>query len=234
MPAGGRADAARGGAVQWGVVELSRIDRSASPPRVEVPRSYNMAVDLLHRHVAEGRGERIAVIDDDGRHTYRDVAVQATRSAASLRDLGVEPEQRVALCMLDGVDFVAAFLGAIFLGAVPVPLNTLLTTQDYAYMLRDSRARVVIASDAVMGKIQPAVPPGVEVAVAASPLGGYKGSRVAWRSLLDATKRVPAAAQTTPDDVAFWLYSSGSTGQPKAAMHLHGSAIHTAGRLVTG
>jgi benzoate-CoA ligase family protein len=210
------------------VVDLSRIDRSVSPPKVELPRSYNMAVDLLHRHEREGRGDRVALIDDEGRYTYKDLAERATRSAGAFRDLGVEPEQRVALCMLDGVDLVAAFFGAIYLGAVPVPLNTNLTTQDYAYLLRDSRARAVIASDAVMTKVQPAVPSGVEVAVAPTSLGGYRGSRVGWRSLLEATKRLPSLASTTPDDVAFWLYSSGSTGQPKGAMHLHGSAIHTA------
>src|SRR5689334_16383086 len=125
-----------------------------------------MAVDLLHRHVMEGRGDRVAVIDDEGKHTYREVADRAARSAAAFRDLGVEPEQRVALCMVDSVDFVAAFLGAIMFGVVPVPMNTLLTTQDYTYLMRDSRARVVVASDAVMGRVQPAVPAGVEVAVA--------------------------------------------------------------------
>ena len=210
------------------MVELSKIDRSETPPRIEVPRAYNMAVDLLHRHVMEGRGDRVAVIDDEGRHTYREVADRAARSAAAFRDLGVEPEQRVALCMVDSVDFVAAFLGAIMFGVVPVPMNTLLTTQDYTYLMRDSRARVVVASDAVMGRVQPAVPAGVEVAVAASPLGGYKGSRVPWRSLIDASRRLPPPAATSPDDVAFWLYSSGSTGKPKGAVHLHGSAIHTA------
>ena len=210
------------------MVDLSRIDRSASPPRVELPRSYNLAVDLLHRHEREGRGDRVAVIDDEGRYTYKELTERATRSAGALRDLGVEPEQRVALCMLDGVDFVAAFFGAIYLGAVPVPLNTLLTTQDYAYLLRDSRARAVIVSDAVMSRMQPAIPSGVEVAVATTPLGGYRGSRVGWRALVEATKRLPSLAATTSDDVGFWLYSSGSTGQPKAAMHLHGSAIHAA------
>jgi benzoate-CoA ligase family protein len=210
------------------VVELSRIDRSQSPPRIELPRAYNMAVDLLHRHVLEGRGDRVAVIDDDGRHTYGQVAERAARSAGALRDLGIEPEQRVALCMADTADFVSAFLGAVAYGAVPVPLSTQLTTQDYAYLLRDSRARMVIASDAVMARLQPAIPPGVEVAVAATLLGGYKGSRVPWRALVDASRPFAVPATTTPDDVAFWLYSSGSTGKPKGAMHLHGSAIHTA------
>jgi benzoate-CoA ligase family protein len=210
------------------VVGFSRIDGSEAPPRVELPRAYNMAADLLQRHIAEGRGERTAIIDDDGRHTYRQIAERAAKVAGALRDLGIEPEQRVALCMVDTADFVATFLGAIMLGAVPVPLNTLLTTEDYAYLLRDSRARAVIASDALAGKVVPAMPPGIELAIAASPLGGYSGSRPPWRALVDASVPFPTPAQTTPDDVGFWLYSSGSTGKPKGAMHLHGSPIYTA------
>jgi benzoate-CoA ligase len=120
------------------MTELSRIRAGVAPPHVELPRSYNAAVDLLDRHVLEGRGDRIAVIDDDGHYTYRDLAARADRAAGALRDLGVQPEQRVALVLLDGIDFPAAFLGAIKLGAVPVPLNTMLTPEDYTYMLRDS------------------------------------------------------------------------------------------------
>jgi benzoate-CoA ligase len=207
---------------------FSRIDLSCSPPRVELPRAYNAAVDLLDRHVAEGRGDRIAVIDDDGRCTYGQLAERVARAAGALRDLGIVPEQRVALCMLDTVDFPAAFLGAIALGAVPVPLNTLLATDDYAYLLRDSRARAVIASDALLGKLAPVLPPGIAVAVAPTPLGGDAGAHPSWRALVEAAAPLPAPAVTTPDDVAFWLYSSGSTGKPKGAMHLHGSPIHTA------
>ena len=171
------------------VVGFSRIDGSESPPRVELPRAYNLAADLLQRHVIEGRGDRIAIIDDDGPHTYRELAERAARSAGALRDLGIEPEQRVALCMLDTADFVTAFLGAILLGAVPVPLNTLLTTEDYAYLIRDSRARAVIASDALVGKVVPALPPGIELAVAPTALGGYAGSRLPWRTLVDRRSR---------------------------------------------
>ena len=121
--------------------EPSRIDLQYSPPRVELPRDYNAAYDLLQRHVVEGRGDRIAVIDDGGRYTYREVADRALRAAGALAGLGVAPEQRVAMVMLDSVDFVATFLGAIALGAVPVPLNTLLTADDYRYLVRDKIGR---------------------------------------------------------------------------------------------
>ena len=202
------------------MVELSTIDDRESPPRVALPRAYNAAVDLLDRHVLEGRGDRLAVIDDDGRYTYRELAARVDRAATALAELGVQPEQRVALCLLDSVDFPAAFLGAIKLGAVPVPMNTLLTPSDYAYMLTDMRARAVIASPSLVDKLGPAIAacPGIALAVT----GG------SWRERLDRDAPIARAAETTSDDVAFWLYSSGSTGKAKGAMHLHGSLIWTA------
>ena len=107
---------------------------------MDFPRPYNAAADLVHRHVAEGHGDRLAVIDDDGRTTYAELAARVDRAAGALRDLGVQPEQRVALVMQDSVDFVATFLGAIALGAVPIPLNTLLPAGDYVHVLRGARA----------------------------------------------------------------------------------------------
>ncbi len=212
----------------------SRIDLGSSPPGIELPRDYNMAADLLERHVEQGRGERTAVIDADGRHSYRWLAERARRAATVFAGFGVEPEQRVALCMLDTVEFPAAFLGAVALGAVPIPLNTLLTTTDYRYMLRDSRVRALVVSDALLPKLEPLLSelPALEaVAVASSPLGGdgQSGKHPSWPALLDGAPPLARYADTTPDDIAFWLYSSGSTGKPKGAMHLHGSPIHTAG-----
>jgi len=188
--------------------ELSRI-RAGEPPYVELPRSYNAAVDLLDRHVIEGRGDKVAVIDDDGRYTYAELAARAARAAGALQAMGVQPEQRVAIVMLDGVDYPAAFLGAIKLGAVPVLLNTMLTPQEYTYMLRDSRARAVIASASLYDKLRAAVTacPGIGVAVI-----GATTDAPSWRVLVEEAEPITHAAETTPDDVAFWLYSSGSTG----------------------
>jgi benzoate-CoA ligase len=206
----------------------SRLDLGCSPPRVEFPRAYNAAYDLLLRHVDEGRGDRIAVIDDDGRHSYRAVAERARRAAGALRELGVQPEQRVALCMLDSVDFVATFLGAIALGAVPVPLNTLLTADDYGYLVRDMRAAALIGSDALLGKLGDAAAAVPVACGCATALGGDLGELRSWRALIDQAAPIAELAATTPDDVAFWLYSSGSTGKAKGAIHLHGSLIWTA------
>jgi len=200
--------------------ELSTIDDRESPPRVALPRAYNAAVDLLDRHVLAGRGDRVAVIDDAGRTTYAQLAARADRAAGALAALGVQPEQRVALVMLDSAEWIAAFLGAIKLGAVPVPLNTNLAADDYAYLLRDMRARALIVGAALRAKLEPAIAACAGIAVAVD--GGD------WQTLVTSAAPIAAAAETTPDDVAFWLYSSGSTGKPKGAMHVHGSPIWTA------
>jgi benzoate-CoA ligase family protein len=212
-------------------VAFATIDPSSTPPHVDLPRDFNLAAELIDRHLDEGRGDRIAVIDDDGRHSYRDLADRIARAAAVLAGLGVVAEQRIALCLLDTVDFPIAFLGAIRLGAVPVPLNTLLTTDDYRYLLRDCRAQVLIVSDHLLPKVAPALadlPALRATLVAPTHLGGDHGGHPAWRDLLDQAAPHPTIAATTPDDVAFWLYSSGSTGRPKGAMHLHGSPVYTA------
>jgi len=192
---------------------FSTIDASVSPPRIELPRSYNAATDLLDRHVLEGRGDKIAVIDDRGSTTYEQLAMRADHAAGALAAMGVQPEQRVAIVMHDSADWVAAFLGAIQLGAVPVPLNTNLTPADYAYMLRDMRARAVLVSESLRAKI---VHDNVAV------------DGADWQEKLALAPAITEPAETTPDDVAFWLYSSGSTGKPKGAMHVHGSLIQTA------
>jgi len=168
--------------------------------------AYNAAVDLLERNDPD----RLAVIDDDGRYSYGDVCTRAAKAAGALAAMGVQPEQRVALCMHDSVDWIATFLGAIRMGAVPVPLNTLLTPEDYRYLIADSRARIVIASEALLPKL---------------PAGAI--AQGTWRQHVATAPPAPVA-QTSKDEVAFWLYSSGSTGKPKGAMHVHGSLIATA------
>jgi benzoate-CoA ligase len=204
-----------------------------SPPSVSIPRDYNAAVDLLDRHVLEGRGDRLAIVDDRGRYTYRQVFERAGRAAAAFAALGVEMEERVLLCLHDTADFHAAFLGAMKIGAVPVPVNTLLTPDDYTFLLQDSRARVLVVSDALHAKLAPAAAASPflrTTVVASSPLAGAGEATGARRfdDLLAAAEPHVAAPRTTRDDVAFWLYSSGSTGRPKAAMHVHSSLVHSA------
>lgn len=184
------------------------------------PRDFNAAIHFVERHVREGRGDRVAYVHDGGTTTYGALADRAARIATALRRAGVAPEQRVVLCMLDTPDFVATFFGAVRAGVVPVPVNTLLTTDDYAFMLADSRARVVFVSDALAEKVEGAVATLADrpIVVRTSALDAFVG---------DAAP-MPAPFPACADDVAFWLYSSGSTGRPKAAVHLHGHLFSTA------
>jgi benzoate-CoA ligase family protein len=212
-------------------MSYSEIDHGAAPPRVAIPRDYNAAVDFVDRHVVEGRGDRVAFTDDRTSMTYAELAARVARAGNALRAAGAEPEQRVALVLLDTVDFPAMFWGAIKAGVVPVPLNTLLTPDEYVFMIADSRARVLVVSDALLPKLGPAIAaaPHLEtVLVSSTPMGGDPGGHERLEARLDAASATLAAAPTTADDVAFWLYSSGSTGKPKGAMHLHGHLIQTA------
>src|SRR6266511_3314307 len=126
------------------------IDLQAHPPAVRFPAVYNAAVDLVDRHLVAGDGARIAYRDDQDVYRYAELAQRVDAAGAALRSVGVEPEQRVLLLMLDSIDFPAVFLGAIKLGAVPVPVNTLLKPADYAFFARDSRARAIVVSEALL------------------------------------------------------------------------------------
>jgi benzoate-CoA ligase len=193
-------------------------------------REYNAATDLLDRNIIEGRAGKAVYIDDRGTCTYTELVARANRAGNALLSLGVAPEQRVMLAMLDTIDFPTMFLGAIKAGIVPVPVNTLLTADDYVFLLRDSRARVLVVSDALLPKLDKAISEvsGVIVLVASSPLGGPASHHRLLADVLATASEALEPARTTPDDVAFWLYSSGSTGKPKGAVHLHSHLMVTA------
>ncbi|HYL38775.1 MAG TPA: benzoate-CoA ligase family protein [Bryobacteraceae bacterium] len=188
------------------------------------PQLYNAAADLLDRNLKSGRGGKIAVIDGRGSYTYSELAERVHRCANALRNLGIEAEQRVILCLLDTIDFPTCFLGAVAAGIVPIPLNTLCTAEDYAFILADARPKAAIVSEARKAVFQEA-----------ARLAGWGGRLIiageADGELSDLLAKAAASAQiaqTRPDDICFWLYSSGSTGEPKGVVHRHTSLIRTA------
>ena len=235
-------------------MQLARVDRSTTPATIELPREYNAALEFIDVNLAKGRAEKTAFIDETGRYTYGALAERANRAGNALRALGAGLETRVLMCMLDGIDFPAVFWGGIKAGCVPIPINTLLTTEDYAYLLRDSRARIAVVSEELLDRFAPALAdqPHVERVVVAGDATSDRGREAAagageasgsgheeaaesrapgYERLADLLASASArldAAPTTCDDVAFWLYTSGSTGTPKGSMHLHRDLIATA------
>jgi benzoate-CoA ligase len=216
---------------------FTTVDRSTSPPLVQVPRDYNAAVDFVDRHLGEGRGDKVAFVEDarDGHEaglTYGALAEQVNRAGNALTGLGVRMEERVLLVLHDTTAFPVVFFGAIKIGAVPVPVNTLLTADDYDYLLRDSRARVLVISATVHAKIasilagQPFLK---HVIVEGHGDDAAASAAVAsLDALLERASPVLEAAPTTADDAAFWLYTSGSTGRFKGAVHTHADLVYTA------
>jgi benzoate-CoA ligase len=183
---------------------------------------FNAATYFVDRHVGEGRGDSLAIECGDRRLTYRDLLDLVNRVGTALkRTLDVRPEERVLLLMHDGPEMIAAFFGAIKIGAVPVPLNTRWTTADYEFALRDSSARVIIVSRELFGDAIGAIRAcrSVRHSVVVGAVADV-AEAISFEALVaDASPALEAEA-TSCDAPAFWLYSSGSTGQPKACVHL--------------
>lgn len=204
-----------------------------SEPLVALPPRYNAAHDLLSRNLAAGRGGKIAYLDDQGAVTFGELDARCRAFAAALRRAGYRREERVLLCVLDTIDFPTVFLGCLLAGVVPVAVNTLLTADDYVYMLEHSGARAVVVSGcllpcmrAAFGKLGQAVPP--DLIVANPDDAGHAPQTVGAMIAAQRGDVDPIVAPTAPGDMAFWLYSSGSTGRPKGTVHSHGNLFHTA------
>jgi benzoate-CoA ligase family protein len=186
----------------------------------------NAAVEFVDANVLAGRGPDTAVIDAaSGRElTYDTVHRNVNRMGHTLRRLGVRPEERVMILLPDCPEFIFAFFGAIKIGAVPVPVNTLLTPVDYEYLLADSRARVLIVHERLRDRVASAPEHVVVVDERfATTLEGESGDL--------------APEEMSPDAAAFWLYSSGTTGFPKGAVHLQHDmhcCVESFGRGVLG
>jgi len=189
---------------------------------VELPEQFNAADYFVDRNVREGRGENVAVRCEDRSFTYAQIQSGVNRFGNALaRDLGVRIEERVALLLLDTEVFPQAFFGAIKTGAVPVCLNTLMRPKDYEYFLNDSRARVLVIDAALLDSIAEvrSAFQFVEHIVVAN--GESKvATDLQWDTVLEGQSDQLPVAPTKKDDACFWLYSSGSTGQPKGTVHL--------------
>lgn len=202
---------------------------------MNLPDVFNVATHFVDRHIGEGRGAKVAIECGDERVTFQQLLERVNRIGSALRDhLGVRQEERVALLLLDTPDFTSSFFGAIKIGAVPVPINTLWKTAEYRYVFNNSRARVLIISAALLPEFE-RIPrsdlpylehvivsgTGGSAGVNSGSTGVHSGSKDPLHLLRAKGSPELDAAPTSKDEAAFWLYSSGSTGAPKGCVHLH-------------
>jgi len=188
---------------------------------LDLPENLNAAAALVDVHAADGCGAKPAIICGTRRITYGELLEGVNRVGNALTELGVRREERVAILMRDSPEWIFAFFGALKIGAVAVPMNTLLKPKDYEYLLSDSRAQVLLAHAPLWeraAEIHSRLPHLRHVAVC----GGESSEEILCLEALmqDASPALDAVG-TSKDDMAFWLYSSGTTGFPKAAVHLH-------------
>jgi benzoate-CoA ligase len=190
---------------------------------------FNFAGHLIELN--RGRAAKAAFIDDGGALTYSGLEDQVRRMAAALRAAGIRREERVLVLMHDCNDWPVSFLGALYAGMVPVAVNTLLTADDYAYMIAHCRAQAALVSGALLPALQAALvqaPNEVATIVVSRPSSDLQGSMHSFDAFVAAQPPMAAPAETGPDEPAFWLYSSGSTGRPKGTVHTHGNLYWTA------
>ena len=202
---------------------------SPLPDVAALPARFNFAQHLLQANAE--RPQKIAFVDDAGALTYAALDERIRRVAAGLRSLGIRREERVLLLMQDGCDWPVSFLGSIHAGLVPVAVNTLLTADDYAYMLENSRSQAVLVSGALLPTLTAALTRcdhEVRKVIVSRPVAPLHPAEIDFETFLSAHDPAPRAAATSADDPAFWLYSSGSTGRPKGTVHSHANPYWTA------
>jgi benzoate-CoA ligase family protein len=187
--------------------------------------AFNACDYLLDRHVAAGDGDRLALTGVGGDLTYAALHDRVLRTESGLRALGLQPEQRVVMFMADSPEFVTVYLAALRMGAVPVPVSTMLRADGLVELLRDSRARLLAVTADFAQVAGEAIPHAPELRGVLVGAGAVVGTTVAIHALEDlAVGPVDGVTfPTYPDSPAFWLYTSGTTGRPKAAMHRHGA-----------
>ena len=200
----------------------SNVEQSASAESLGVPDIFNAATYFVDRNVAAGRGSNVAIECGDKRITFEEVLRNVNRCATALRRLGVGREERVLLLLLDGPEFVYTFFGAIKIGAVPIPLNTMWKAGDYRHVIHDSRATVLIVSEELLAVIEglPADDRRWLRHTIVVGGGGVTHTHTVFSVLLARGSAECEVERTSRDAPAFWLYSSGSTGAPKGCVHL--------------
>jgi benzoate-CoA ligase len=191
---------------------------------LKLPRQFNAAEYFVDRHLEEGRGEKVAILSDRGDYTYKEFLGHTNQAANMLKGLGVGMENRVMLLVMDSPEMLFSFYGAIKLGAVPIPTNILMKSQDFLHVLNDSRAKVLIVDSPFLPEIEKILDQTLflkEIVV----VGGESGEYGNFSRLMSQAATQFSAARTSSDDVAFWLYSGRNPEMLMAAVHHHSHMV---------
>lgn len=188
---------------------------------ITLPQIFNVAAYFVDRNVREGRGEKTAIECGHEKVSYQELLDRTNRVGNSLRKLGVGRQERVLLLLVDSPEFLYCFFGAIKIGAVAIPTNTLLNPHEYEYLLNDSEARVAVVSDVLLPQLRQIPRERLRHLRQIVVVGEPNGQDHCLRERMNSASAELEPEPTRKDDAAFWLYSSGSTGAAKGCIHLH-------------
>jgi len=191
----------------------------------KVPEAFNQAEFLTDRHLKEGRGEKVALYYLDQKITYKELLEKVNRTGNALRQLGIAPEDRVVVLVWDSPAYFYGVLGAMKIGAIPVPVNTMGASRDYLFFLNDSRAKAILVSDDLYEKIAP-IKDQARFLRHVIVVGKEVPGTLNFDQLLEKASAELQPEETSKDDMAYWMYTSGTTGLPKAVVHLHHDVLY--------
>jgi benzoate-CoA ligase family protein len=184
-----------------------------------MPDHFNLTTYFLDRHLEEGNGERTALVTGDGTWSYEKLSALTNRVGNALRELGVQPEQRVLLALADGPEFVATWYAAIKIGAVTAEAYTFLQTKDYAYYLEYTQAVVTVVDATTLDRFREIRNGGTKLLVVGLPADQLRDGESSFDALVDDASDTLDPAPTLRDGIALWKFTTGSTGRPKACVH---------------